>query len=237
MFEPRTRLPDIGDPYYNRIASGGYNPCIAGNPARRVHGLDVLPNCVGYATGRFAEVIGEPRCQYLGNTNAANYIRLAKSQGLEISDEPTLGGVMVWTGGAGGYGHVAPVEAIIDKNIVQNSESEYYGKPFAMYIRKRGNGNWRDGCYWMNSSYKYAGCIVNPAVEKEDIMTYDQFVAYMDRYLADRAKLPPSYDGAEKAIEAVKEAGIMIGDPDGNFRPLSFVTRQELAQVEANLLK
>lgn len=39
---------------------------------------------------------------------------------------------------------------------------------------------------------------------------------------------------AKEAVEFVKAHGIMNGDPDGNFRPQDFVTRQELAQTFYN---
>lgn len=234
MFAARIKIPDAGNPYYNKIPTG-YNPCILGNNdhGQRVKGLNVLPNCVSYATGRFAEIIGEPRCEYLGNTNAANYIALARKQGLKISKAPTLGGVMVWTGGSGGYGHVACVEATIGEDVVVTSESEYYGSPFVVYTRRRDEGNWRKGCYWQDKSYKYAGCIVNPATEVKPV-TYEQFVEYMNRYLAEQAKAPAD-KWAEPAIAYCRENGLMVGDADGNFRPQSPVRREELAAVLSGL--
>lgn len=228
MFPPRIKIPDNGNPYYNRIPKG-YNPCILGNPNTRVAGLNVLPNCTGYATGRFAEIIGEPRCQYLGDTNACNYISLARKQGLKISKKPVQGGVMVWSGGSGGYGHVAPVEATIGDDISVTSESEYFGKPFVVYTRKFGDGNWRDGCYWMDKSYKYLGCIINPATEEEPV-TYDQFKEYMERYLKELADAPADA-WALPAIAYCKQEGLMVGDADGKFRPQSAVRREELAAV------
>lgn len=52
---------------------------------------------------------------------------------------------------------------------------------------------------------------------------------------AARAKEPASAwthpeDGPD-IIEEVKKTGLMVGDADGNFRPKSYVTRQELAAV------
>ena len=231
-------MPEAGDPYYNKEPKG-YNPCILGNndKGQRVKGLNVLPNCVGWAVGRYNqayhEMVGGAGCDYLGNTNAANFITLARKQGLKISKAPTLGGVMVWTGGTGGYGHVAVVEATIGEDTVVTSESEYYGRPFVIYTRRRDDGNWRKGCYWQDKSYKYAGCIINPATEEKPV-TYEQFVEYMNRYLAEQAAKPAD-SWAEPAIAYCKEKGIMVGDPDGNFRPQSFVRREELAAVIANL--
>jgi len=228
MFTPCIKIPEAGNPYYNK-APKGYNPCILGNNdhGQRGKGLNVLPNCVGWATGRFAEIIGEPRCEYLGNTNACNYISTARKQGLKISKAPQAGGVMVWSGGPGGYGHVAVVEATIGTDTVVTSESEYYGAAFVVYTRRKSGGNWRQGCYWMDSTYKYLGCILNPS-QKEEPVTYEQFKSFMDRYLAELAAKPADA-WAEPAIEFCKENGIMVGDADGNFRPQSSVKREELA--------
>jgi len=247
-FTPQLKLPDAGDPYYNTKGSSGYNPCILGNndKGQRVKGLNVLPNCVGYVVGRLNAIGQYGSCKYLGNTNAANFITLARKQGLQISKEPTTGGVMVWSGGKGGYGHVASVEAKIGTDIVITSESEYYGLPFVVYTRRRGNGNWRDGCYWMTNSYRFEGCIVNPAVKEEDPVTYEQFCTYMERWLKENAEvqfnllmrswlavaaLKPADPWAEDAIAYCKEHGYMVGDASGNFRPQSFVKREELAAV------
>ena len=42
---------------------------------------------------------------------------------------------------------------------------------------------------------------------------------------------------AKKAVQTVSDLGIMEGDPDGNFRPNSSITRQEIAVVIAKLLE
>lgn len=241
-FTPQLVIPKAGDPYYNTIKSGGFNPCILGNNDRgqRVKGLNVLPNCVSYATGRFAQIIGAPECHYLGNTNACNYIDLAKRQGLQISEAPTLGGVMVWRGGTGGYGHVAAVEGILDNGRrVVTSESEYYGKAFTLYTRS--GAEWRSGCYWMGRSYIYLGCIVNPAVkDEEDEMTkeerYAEWLEFEKRHQAELAKQPATNAETERRIQRVKDAGLMGGDPDGNFRPQSALKREEFAITLSNML-
>lgn len=230
---PRLHMPERGNPYYNTKTSGGFSPCILGNPAARVDGLNVLPNCVGYVVGRFNESGEYGSCKWLGNTNAANFVRLAKTQGLEITDEPTIGGVMVWSGGKGNYGHVAFVEgkATNSEGFVC-SESEYYGKAWTLYTRKRGaDGQWRDGCYWMGKSYHYEGCIKNPAKEAHKV-TYEEFCAYMARWLDELSKKPADGWAIPLIVEAI-ENGLMTGDdkekPFESFRPCDFVKREELA--------
>lgn len=232
-YKPRLVIPEYGNPYYNTKSNGGFNPCALGNNShgQRQKGLNVLPNCVGYAVGRFNEIGGYGECKWLvARGNACDFISIGQQQGLQISDAPTLGGCMVWAGGPGGYGHVAIVERVQGDKI-ETSESEYYGKAFTTY--KRTGRNWSEGCYWMRSSYKYLGCIVNPAVKEDKPVTYEEFCKYMDKWLADRAQQPADA-WAENAIERVTAAGIMgAGD---NFRPRSLVTREEMAQVFANIL-
>lgn len=235
LFSPQLVIPAAGDPYYNTIKTGGYNPCILGNPQRREKNLNVLPNCVGYATGRFNEIIGSGNCKYLGNTNAANFVDLARRQGLLIRQTPTPGGCMVWKGGKTGEGHVAIVELMMGSRIV-TSESEYYGKPFTIYTRS--GKDWRDGCYWMGSSYTFLGCIVNPAVQDEEDkhkVTYEEFCAFMERWLADLAKKPAD-EWAVPAIEYCQRTGMMVGDPDGNFRPQAYMRREEVAATLKGLM-
>lgn len=240
--KPQLVIPRGGDPYYNTKGSGGYSPCIQGNPQRRVKDLNVLPNCVGYSVGRFNEIGDYGECKYLGNTNACNFVSLALSQRLKISQDPVLGGCMVWKGGQGGFGHVAIVEILHEDGSVTTSESEYYGKAFITY--HRGGANFRSGCYWMDSSYTYLGCIVNPAVQpKEPDMTKpetealirDMFPDLMAAYLKDQAQKPAD-DWAQPAIDYCTRYGVMVGDPDGNFRPQSPIKREEVAVVVKALL-
>ena len=234
-FSPQLVIPAAGNPYYNTPKNGGFNPCIQGNPQRREKNLNVLPNCVGYATGRFNEIIGSGNCKYLGNTNAANFVDLARRQGLLIRQTPTPGGCMVWKGGKTGEGHVAIVELMMGSRII-TSESEYYGKAFTIY--QRFGKNWSDGCYWMNSSYTFLGCIVNPAVQDEEDkhkVTYEEFCAFMERWLADLAKKPAD-EWAVPAIEYCQRTGMMVGNPDGNFRPQAYMRREEVAATLKGLM-
>lgn len=240
---PQLTIPQSGDPYYNRISTGGYNPCIYGNPQRRVTGLNVLPNCVGYSVGRFNSLGNYGYCKYLGNTNAANFVDLAKKQGLLITETPTLGGVMVWNGGKGNLGHVACVELLMGSRII-TSESEYYGKPFTIYTRS--GKDWRDGCYWMGSSYHYIGCIKNPAVENDmdekEIRKlireefHGLFLEEMEAYLEERQNLPANAY-AEPALKWAKENGIIVGNEKGNQMPKSWTERQDLAVILYALMR
>ena len=161
--EIRNKKPEKGNKFYTRKASGGYSTCVKGKPTDE---CDVLSNCVGYACGRFNEIIGEMKYPSL-NCNAENFIERAKNTyGLEVSDVPTLGGIMVWQkgstlGSSDGAGHVAIVERIDSSNQIFTSESNYGGEAFFNSTRTNKNGRWG-----LSSNYKFRGCIVNPAIGK-----------------------------------------------------------------------
>lgn len=89
MFKIRRTKPRKGNLYYTKTINGGYNQARTGKPLDRE--CNVLANCVGYANGRFAEIIGKPFIEYQFTKNAENFIEDAIRYGLEISEEPTLG--------------------------------------------------------------------------------------------------------------------------------------------------
>lgn len=163
IFPIRIKKPKRGNRYYTRTINGGYNKAITGYPLDK--DCNVLANCVGYANGRFAEIIGKPFIQYQFIKNAENFIEDAIRFGLDIADHPTLGGIMVWQKGAtlygeDGVGHVAIVEEIIDDNTILTSESDYGGFVFANMIRCATNGD------WSMKDFIFRGCIENPKVQK-----------------------------------------------------------------------
>lgn len=159
--EMRTSKPKAGNKFYITKSKGGYSTCIQGKPTDA--NCNVLANCVGYACGRFNEIIGSMKYPSL-NCNAENFIERAKNTyGLKVVSYPTLGGIMVWQKGTlsgnDGAGHVAVVEKIIDKNTIYTSESGYGGSAFWNSTRSNSNGRWG-----MASGYTFRGCIVNPAI-------------------------------------------------------------------------
>jgi len=162
--EMRTSKPSAGNKFYITKSKGGYSTCIQGKPTDA--NCNVLANCVGYACGRFNEIIGSMKYPSL-NCNAENFIeRAVNTYGLEISNVPTLGGIMVWQkgntlSGNDGAGHVAIVERIDSTNQIYTSESGYGGSAFWNSIRTNNNGRWGLG-----SGYTFRGCIVNPAIGK-----------------------------------------------------------------------
>ena len=157
----RTSKPSAGNKFFITKSKGGWSTCIQGSPTDSA--CNVLANCVGYACGRFNEIIGSMKYPSL-NCNAENFIERAKSLGLTISPVPTLGGIMVWQKGAtlsgnDGAGHVAVVERIDSANQIYTSESGYGSSAFWNSIRTNSNGRWGLG-----SGYSFRGCIINPAI-------------------------------------------------------------------------
>lgn len=156
----RTTKP-TNNKFYITRSRGGYSLCIEGSP--RDSSCNVLANCVGYACGRFNEIIGSMKYPTL-NCNAEKFIDRAKSLGLQTSNVPTLGGIMVWAQGSttnnnDGCGHVAVVERIIDSNTIYTSESSYGGSAFYNATRRNSNGRWG-----LSASFNFIGCIINPAI-------------------------------------------------------------------------
>ena len=181
-FEMRTTCPDRSNLYYVQTARGGWSPCVLGkySSGARSTGGWVLPNCVGYAVGRFNEIGGYKSCKYLGSVNAENMIETAKAQGLTVGDVPMVGACMVWQRGStlgegDGAGHVAIVEKVISNTEVLTSESGWEGSEFYTKTRKKGNKDlWHD-----NDRYsKFRGFIYHPDVKGSNPnSTVDQVAA------------------------------------------------------------
>ncbi len=237
--KPRISRPAQGNKYYINTADGGYNAA-RGNPSRLNKDLTSLPNCVAIY-GWFNEIGGQGMKYLKTPWYPHAVIQAAMREGLEVAQEPEPGGIMVWTGGKTGEGHVAGVGEILADGRVFTVESEYYGRDWATFARAKGDGNWRSGCYWMNRSYQYQGCIRNPFMEcdmtkaETEALIREMFPRLMDDYKKDLAQQPAD-QWAESKIERVKKSGLMVGDPDGNFRPQSDIRREEVAVILANIL-
>lgn len=166
-FVPRFSIPEAGNPYYNTQSVGGYSTAIVGQPTCK--GLNVLSNCVGFCLGRYNEIIGNGSCSYLIPVNAEDWVDVAISQGLTVSQEPSLGAVICWAKGkthdsSDGAGHVAVVEKINSDGTIVTSESGWNcTNPFWIQQRAKGDGNWGQ-----NSQYRFLGFIENPAVKKQE---------------------------------------------------------------------
>ena len=66
--------------------------------------------------------------------------------------------------------------------------------------------------------------------EEEEEMTQEQFNKMMENYLASRAQKAP-HDWSEEDRKWAEKNGIIQGDPDGDKRYQSFITREEAAAM------
>ena len=139
---------EIKKKYYIRKAAGGWSPCIGGNEKSGIVPFpgSVLPNCVGWATGRFNSRLDLGECKYLGNRNAVDFVKFVEAQGLDWGMTPKAGACMVW---GFGEGHVAIVEEVISDTEVITSESgwSYRAEPVVRQKRRiKGDfGKWGYG--------------------------------------------------------------------------------------------
>lgn len=161
-FFVRTTKPN-GNKNFIRRADGGWNTCIKGYPTDA--GANVLANCVGYASGRFNEIINEARgttgCTYTTlNCNAENFIERAKAAGLKTGSTPRVGAIGCamkgsTLSGGDGAGHVWIVEKVNSATSTYTSESGYGGSAFWNQTRNNSNGRWGLGSGYTFRAYIY----------------------------------------------------------------------------------
>jgi hypothetical protein len=148
-FEPRYREPTSLDLNWRHTRVGGKNECI------HIGGGSVLPNCVGYAWGRWYELLGKKPNLHRGN--AENW--WLQTDGYERSEFPKLGAVVCWRkgragDGTDGAGHVAVVENILPDGSIVTSNSNYLGSRFYMRTIKPP--------YSIGTTYTFQGFILPP---------------------------------------------------------------------------
>lgn len=139
-----------GNKNFITTGSGGWNTCIKGYP--NDPNANVLANCVGYASGRFNEIINEARgttgCTYKTlNCNAENFIERAKAAGLKTGSTPRVGAIGCamkgsTLNGGDGAGHVWIVEKVNSASSTYTSESGYGSTAFWNQTRNNSNGRW-----------------------------------------------------------------------------------------------
>ena len=124
-----------------------------------------------------------------------------------------------------------------DKWVAQWNSSCTYKKAYGIwqYTDKLVIGGKNFDGNWAYKDYPSIIKAMNGETEEEDdeMLTYDQWKDYMERYEREKAKEKVS-SWAKDAVEFVQKEGLMNGDADGSFRPQSNVTRQELAAVLKN---
>lgn len=118
-YKPRLTAPSTTDKCWIHYTAGGYNYCI-----EIEHG-SCLPNCVGYAWGRWRELLG--KSPKLSKGDASGWWTF--KDGYERTQYPRLGSVICLDDG--GYGHVGVVEAYEQRTgTITVSQSAYNGLRF-----------------------------------------------------------------------------------------------------------
>ena len=169
-FTMRTTRPANNKNFITK-GSGGWNTCIKGNP--RYQYADALANCVGYASGRFNEIINIARetegCTYTTlNCNAVGFKERAEAAGLKTGSTPKRGAIMCW-GKEGSAGHVAIVERVNSNNSVYTSESGWGSSAiFWNSTRSNNNGRWGIGAGYYFRCFIYLPDDVQKAIDTEE---------------------------------------------------------------------
>lgn len=150
-YTPRLSAPSATDKNYIKTTSGGYNYCI------EISKGSCLPNCVGYAWGRWRELLGYKH--KLSTGNAENFY--LKDDGYARGQTPKVGAVICWRKGKAKYaedgcGHVAIVEKVNSDGTIVCSESNYGGSRFATRTLKASNS------YYLGKTYTFQGFIYLP---------------------------------------------------------------------------
>lgn len=148
----RNAAPEKSNKNYIHTSSGGFNRCI------EIRNGSCLPNCVGYAWGRWRELLGyDPK---LSRRNAEDWYAY-NDDGYKRSDTPGLFAVVCWKKGrlnneSDGAGHVAVVEGIKENGDIITSESVYGGETWRSktYTKKSG--------YYLAKGYELQGFILFP---------------------------------------------------------------------------
>lgn len=166
-YKPRLSAPSATNKNYLHYSKGGYNYCI------HIKNGSCLPNCVGYAWGRWREILGKKH--NLSTANAENWWGHT-SDGYKRGQTPKLGAVMCWRKGkagnsADGAGHVAVVEKINADGSVTYSNSNYSGTRFYTNTLKPP--------YKLGSAYTFQGFIYLPVSfdePKKETVKSDSFL-------------------------------------------------------------
>ena len=147
-FVQRITRPANNNKYYIKTTKGGWNKCIQIQSDGRV-----LPNCTGYAWGRFMECQTNVHNCNLSRANAELWYP-NRLDGYQRGSTPKLGAVICWHSTRSG-GHVAIVEEILPDGRIMTSNSAYNGTYFYLKFLSPPD-------YYMGKSYTFQGFIYNP---------------------------------------------------------------------------
>lgn len=194
-FKPRLSAPAATDKHWIHTSKGGLNSCIL------ISGNSCLPNCVGYAWGRFYEILG--KAPKLSRANAEMWF--GTKDGYKRGQTPKLGAVICWRKGKAGWasdgaGHVAIVEKVNADGSIVVSESGYKAFRFRTRVLRPP--------YAIGSAYVFQGFIYNPAVK--DAPKEKKYKALMNLNFRKSADL----DGA--VIGTIEKGTVLTGTVDKN---------------------
>lgn len=152
----------------------GYNRCIT-----YVDGY-CLPNCVGYAWGRFMEIAGVTTCN-LSRGNAKDWYPNTRD-GYSRGQVPQVGAVMCWKT-RGQYGHVAIVEQVYSDGSVLISESADCGDH--VVYDPNNSRHWKTQIISTRSNYStvyanFQGFIYNPYLSSATSTEQNEFATKID---------------------------------------------------------
>lgn len=138
-FIPRLTAPAKDNKFFINYSRGGYNTAIIMDSTG-----SVLPNCVGYAQGRYREICNDTKIwSAVGNNlagNAETFFECAKKAGLPTGQSPKLGAIIVWEGKGSAAGHVAIVEEIKSNGDIVTSNSAWNGTRFYTQTLTKASG-------------------------------------------------------------------------------------------------
>lgn len=164
-YTQRLSAPTQSNKNYKHTSDGGFNRCI------EIENGSCLPNCVGYAWGRWRELLGcDPK---LSRRNAEDWYSY-NDDGYKRSKSPKLFAVACWKKGElwnedDGAGHVAVVEKVKENGDIVTSESVYGGSRWRSKAYTKASG------YYLARGYEFQGFILFPVdVEASQKKTYQQ---------------------------------------------------------------
>ena len=151
VFSPRLSAPSASNKNWISTSKGGYNQCLVIDKRTG----SCLPNCVGYAWGRWRELLG--KAPSLSRSNAENWYET--HDGYSRGTKPKPGAVICWRKGkvgvgSDGAGHVAIVEKVNSDGSITCSNSSYGGRRFWLFTKK--------APYSIGTGYVFQGFIYLP---------------------------------------------------------------------------
>lgn len=155
-FKARLVAPTATDKHWIHTSKGGLNECII------ISGSSCIPNCVGYAWGRFYEIIGKRPNLSRGNAE----MWYGTNDGYKRSKNPVPGAVICWAKGkvgnsSDGAGHVAIVEEVKANGDIVTSNSGYRSTRFWLQTFKKANG-------YAMKGYTFQGFILPPNIAESN---------------------------------------------------------------------